>query len=137
MFLTHSTHPDNSSTSDLSYAPLAQSLGVVVTQDILETEALYPSLTAIVSMRLHAAILAVDYEIPFYAISYGRKTRAVLEELELSFIQDAESFHHGRFFADFERLLESRTDAVLAIRAKSATMRHNITQTLTRVFSHF
>ena len=88
-------------------------------------------------MRLHAAILAVDYEIPFYAISYGRKTRAILEELELSYIQDAETFHLGRFFADFEHLVEVRADAVLAIRAKSTIIRTNISHTLDRVFSHF
>ena len=88
-------------------------------------------------MRLHAAILAVDYGIPFYAISYGRKTRAILEELELSYIQNANTFHLGRFFADFERLIAARVDAVLAIQAKSPIIRTNISHTLDRVFSHF
>lgn len=54
-----------------------------------ETLDLYPSLDFVISMRLHANILSVVHGTSFYSISYGNKTRALLQELELSFIQDA------------------------------------------------
>ena len=88
-------------------------------------------------MRLHASILAVCYNIPFYAISYGIKTRSLLEDLGLSFIQDANAFHLGRFFADFESLMEAHDVAVLAIKDKSVTIRADILSRLNRVFSHY
>jgi polysaccharide pyruvyl transferase WcaK-like protein len=137
VLLTHSLHPDSADTNDLSLSPLAADLGVAICETLEETVALYPTLQGIVSMRLHASILAVCYNIPFYAISYGVKTRAILEELGLSFIQDAESFHLGRFFADFESLMGVHSEAVLAIRDKSATIRVDILSRLNRAFSHY
>jgi polysaccharide pyruvyl transferase WcaK-like protein len=137
VLLTHSLHPDAWETNDFSLAPLAEELGVPICETLDETIALYPTLYAVVSMRLHASILCVCYGIPFYAISYGRKTRSILEELGLSYIQDAQSFHLGRFFADFESLMEAHERAVLAIKEKSGTIRINILSRLDRVFSHY
>jgi polysaccharide pyruvyl transferase WcaK-like protein len=137
VLLTHSLHPDATETNDLSLSPLAADLGVAICQTLEETIALYPTLQGIVSMRLHASILAVCYAIPFYAISYGVKTRSILEELGLSYIQDSKSFHLGRFFADFESLMAAHDVAVLAIRDKSDTIRTDSISRLNRAFSHF
>ncbi len=99
-----------------------------------ETLDLYPTLDFVISMRLHANILSVVHGIPFYALSYGNKTRSLLQELELSFIQDAKYFLFSTFRTQFWELIEAREDAEFAITAKSDILRTEISTSLESLF---
>jgi polysaccharide pyruvyl transferase WcaK-like protein len=53
------------------------------TQTIEQTLSVYPSLYAVVGMRLHAGILACVHEIPYLPISYGPKTNDLISMLDV------------------------------------------------------
>lgn len=52
------------------------------TKTIEQTLEIYPSLYAVIGMRLHAGILACVQEIPYIPISYGPKTDELIDMLE-------------------------------------------------------
>jgi len=135
IFLSHSFHPKNTLCNDFEmYRADAERFHVAITSNMQETLNLYPTLDFVISMRLHANILSVVHGIPFYAISYGNKTRAILQELELSFIQDAKQFQFSTFRTQFWQLIEAQQDAEFAINAKSDTMRTDISTSLQSLF---
>lgn len=138
IFLSHSLHPTNILCNDLEmFREMAERLHVAITSTMEETMELYPTLDFVISMRLHASILSVIYGIPFYSISYGNKTRSILQSLELSFIHDAKTFLFSVFRTQFWLLVEARTDAEFAIAEKSDTMRKDINSSLEKLFYGF
>jgi polysaccharide pyruvyl transferase WcaK-like protein len=135
IFLSHSIHTSNPLCNDVgAFEPLARSLHVAITHSLEETLSVYPTLDAMISMRLHASILSVVEGIPFYALSYGQKTRSILQALELSFIQDARSFNLPIFKTQLEELLDAKDMAEFAIRSKSATIKEQIHKELDILF---
>lgn len=135
IFLSHSFHPRNTLCNDYEmYRVDAERFHVAITANMQETLDLYPTLDFVISMRLHANILSVVHGIPFYALSYGNKTRSILQELELSFIQDAKQFQFSTFRTQFWQLIEAQEDAEFAINAKSDTMRVDISTSLQTLF---
>ncbi len=135
IFLSHSFHPTNILSHDQEiFQSSAERFHIAITKTMRETLDLYPTLDFVVGMRLHANILSVVHGIPFYSISYGNKTRAILQELELSFIQDAKNFQFSTFRTQFWQLIEAQEDAEFAIKAKSDTIRSEITNSLESFF---
>ncbi len=138
ILLSHSLHPTNPLCNDfLAFQSIAESMHIAITYTMDETLELYPTLDAVISMRLHASILSVVHGIPFYAISYGQKTRAILQSLELSFIQDAKTFNLALFKTQLEDLLMARETAEFAIRSKSTTIKAEILTKLDQLFYGF
>lgn len=135
IFLSHSFHPTNILNNDQEvFQSSSERFHVAITKSMRETLDLYPTLDFVIGMRLHANILSVVHGIPFYSISYGNKTRAMLQELELSFIQDAKSFLFTTFRTQFWQLIEAEQDAEFAISAKYDTIRTEITNSLELLF---
>lgn len=135
IFLSHSFHPTNILSNDQEiFQADAERFHVAITKNMRETLDLYPTLDFVIGMRLHANILSIVHGIPFYSISYGNKTRAILQELELSFIQDAKNFLFSTFRTQFWQLIEAERDAEFAINAKYDTIRTEITTSLETFF---
>lgn len=135
IFLSQSFHPTNAACNDFeAFRADAERFRVAITRNMRETLDRYPTLDFVIGMRLHANILAVTHGIPFYTVSYGNKTRAILRELELSFIQDARHFRFSTFRTQFRQLMESREGAEFAIGAKSDILRTDISNTLESFF---
>jgi polysaccharide pyruvyl transferase WcaK-like protein len=135
IFLSQSFHPTNVLCNDFEeFRSHAERFHMAITQNMQETLDLYPTLDFVIGMRLHANILAVAHGIPFYTISYGNKTRAILQDLELSFIQDARNFQFSAFRTQFWQLMESQEDAEFAIGAKSDILRSDISISLDSFF---
>jgi len=135
IFLSHSFHPTNILCHDQEvFQSDADRFHVASTKTMQETLDLYPTLDFVISMRLHANILSVVHGIPFYSISYGNKTRVLLQELELSFIQDAKHFQFSLFRTQFWQLIEAEEDAEFAIKTKYDTIQKEITTSLESLF---
>ncbi len=135
IFLSHSFHPTHILCNDYEiFRSDADRFHIAITKNMQETLDLYPTLDFVISMRLHANILSVVHGIPFYALSYGNKTRSLLQELELSFIQDAKYFLFSTFRTQFWELIEAREDAEFAITAKSDILRTEISTSLESLF---
>lgn len=80
IFLSHSLHPD-SSHNDAIF--IQKTFGNVhhITQTISETHRAYKNLDLVISMRLHASILAAQNGLPILMLSYGPKTEALADIL--------------------------------------------------------
>ncbi|MDD2745804.1 MAG: polysaccharide pyruvyl transferase family protein [Candidatus Gracilibacteria bacterium] len=135
IFLSHSFHPTNILCNDDEvFEADAERFHVASTKTMQETLDIYPTLDFVISMRLHANILSVVHGVPFYSISYGNKTRVLLQELELSFIQDAKQFQFSLFRTQFWQLIEAEGEAEFAIKAKYDTIREEISTSLESLF---
>lgn len=84
--LPHSLHPDDTDAHDGYYLQKFLFPGVKITQTIEQTLATYPLCDIIVWMRLHSIILASVMNISLIAISYSAKTKAILTEINQSFM---------------------------------------------------
>lgn len=78
--------------------------GVKITQTIEQTLAAYPLCDVIIGMRLHSIILASVMKIPLLAISYSAKTKAMLTEMNQSFL-DSEEVTHDTIISKLEKLI--------------------------------
>jgi polysaccharide pyruvyl transferase WcaK-like protein len=65
--------------------------------------ATYPECDVIIGMRLHSSILALAMHIPLVAISYSTKTRAILTEMNQSFL-DAHEVTSEMLISQIEKL---------------------------------
>jgi len=84
--LPHSLHPDDTQSHDGYYLQKFLFPGVKIAQTIEQTLAAYALCDIIIGMRLHSIILASVMKIPLLAISYSKKTWAVLTEIGQPFI---------------------------------------------------
>ncbi len=124
IFLSHSLHPNGSITNDyLSFQDLANRLSVHITCSIEETFTFYREIDYLVSMRLHATILAHVYTIPFLALSYAQKTRWFLEKTEHSFVLEAWNFNIEHFRKHFIQLVSLSKEQRFALTTKYDTIK--------------
>lgn len=82
LLLPHSLHPTDESSHDGYYLQNFLLPGVETTQSIEQTLEGYKKCHIILAMRLHSIILAIDHHIPFFGISYGKKTDVLLWEIK-------------------------------------------------------
>lgn len=135
VFLTHSFHPTNALTNDaVSFARIADELQVHTTQTMDETFALYRDLTFVISMRLHASILSVVAGIPFYAISYAKKTDEILRDVGTSYVQRASTFDPEIFKTQFRELIQTRETQQFALIHKYDTIKANTLESYNFLF---
>ena len=82
VLLPHSFHKTDADADDFTFLqPFAQKTGAEICGDMQSVLAEYAKLDFVIAMRLHSAILSVVHHIPFVAISYSKKTDAVLDGL--------------------------------------------------------
>lgn len=75
ILLNHSFHRENLGTNDSYFLKdLEEKYQLHSTKSIKETLECYKELEMVIGMRLHSLILATVHAIPFFALSYGKKT---------------------------------------------------------------
>lgn len=86
LLLPHSLHPTDEQAHDGYYLQKFLFPGVRITQSIEQTLAAYPTCDAVIGMRLHSIILSLVYDMPLVALSYGKKTQALLEQNTIEYL---------------------------------------------------
>lgn len=108
IFMSHSLHASNILCNDCrSFLEIATELQVHITSSIEETFSFYPTLSGIIGMRLHANILAHQFGIPSFALSYGKKTEYILQPINSPYfpVKKGCSFE---YFKELETFLSSK-----------------------------
>ncbi len=135
VFLTHSFHPSLGITNDAaSFAAIAEKLSVHTTDSMDETFEMYKHLQFVISMRLHASILSVVSHVPFYAISYAKKTDEILADVGASYVQRANTFDFEIFKKQFAELIASREAQQFALVGKYDTIKANTIESYNLLF---
>ena len=99
-----------------------------------ETLAAYKELEFVVGMRLHSLVLSVVHAIPFFAISYSKKTDELMRSLHYDFTLSAHTFSLEYFKARFITLEASKKEVQFALEAKNDTIKNAIRHTLKNIF---
>lgn len=94
-----------------------------ITNSIEQTLKLYPTLYAVIGMRLHAGILAVTHGLPFIMISYGPKTD---EFVNLIDIKGYSLAPHELSFDTFQKLWQELEKHYDFLKANSIERRETI-----------
>lgn len=74
IFLVHTSEGSESQNDAIYIRNLMKGKTFNITGSIEQTLKVYPTLHAVIAMRLHAGILSVVHGLPFIMISYGPKT---------------------------------------------------------------
>lgn len=137
VLICHSAHPDDPSCDDRAFLlPIARKYGLSIAQSNEEALASYAFLDFVVAMRLHSAILAVRYGVPFLALSYSNKTDELLARLRWPHALAAKSFDLPSFMRAFERLEGAHGAALLDLEAQSRRMASSFENVFPTLFSH-
>ncbi|MDQ1343365.1 MAG: pyruv trans protein [Patescibacteria group bacterium] len=106
LFLNHSFHPGNPETDDREFvARLAEEEGMASTDSLSASLDAYRSLDAVIAMRLHAGVLSFVNGIPFFLLSYSKKTDAFAERVGSPWILAASEFDETAFSEAFDRFI--------------------------------
>jgi polysaccharide pyruvyl transferase WcaK-like protein len=82
IFISHSLHETDIWSNDYeSYKSMAQKYDLRITKTLEESLEVYSEISGIISMRLHANILAIQMNLPFFPISYSKKTEFILKDI--------------------------------------------------------
>lgn len=97
------------------------------TGTIQNTLKVYPTLHAVIGMRFHAAVLACVHHIPFFLLSYGPKTEALIKLLEVEeFIMRPDQINMERITKMWERLEEHYDRRCIFMAEKHAFIRREL-----------
>jgi polysaccharide pyruvyl transferase WcaK-like protein len=81
IFISHSLHETDILSNDYeSYKSMAQKYDLRITKTLEESLEVYSEISGIISMRLHANILAIQMNLPFFPISQRKKTESILKD---------------------------------------------------------
>lgn len=107
LFLNQSFHPGNKETDDRAYlAELSAELRVPSTATLAESLAAYSDVSVVVAMRLHAGVIAFDYGIPAFMLSYSKKTDAFAEKAGIPFVMPSKEFDPSVFDVEFKKFVK-------------------------------
>jgi polysaccharide pyruvyl transferase WcaK-like protein len=127
VLLNHSFHPGNQSTNDdLFLSSLKDKYQLRATQTIQETLETYKELEFIIGMRLHSLILSFVHAIPFFALSYGKKTDAFIREINYEYSLAASIFEIEIFKKRFLELEKEKNEQKFALSRKNDTIKREI-----------
>lgn len=98
-----------------------------------ETLKTYGELEMVIGMRLHSLILSFVHAIPFFAISYGKKTDEFLRGINYEYSLAARNFDMEVFKKRFTELEKTKNDQKFALSAKNDTIKREINLT-THIF---
>lgn len=138
VFLNHSFHPGNPETDDRAFVSnLAKEEGVRSLDSMDETMHAYRSLGAVVAMRLHAGVLSFINGIPFFLLSYSKKTDAFAERVGSEWIMPSGTFDEKRFseaFARFAREVSAHSGPFFALSEKCGKIREEARNSYDEIF---
>lgn len=127
ILLNHSFHPENSSANDDTFLTnLKEKYQLHSTQNIEETLESYKELEAVIGMRLHSLILSFVHAIPFFAISYGKKTDEFIRGINYEYSLAARVFDIEVFKKRFLELEKEKNEQKFALSAKNDTIKREI-----------
>lgn len=135
ILLNHSFHaidPHNNDSVFLSSLRSKYSLHETAT--IEETLEAYKELEFVIGMRLHSLILSFVHTIPFFAISYEKKTDEFIRSIGYDFILAARTFDIEVFKTQFSELRAHKQDAIFALERKNDTIKTQLANTLNTLF---
>ncbi len=134
VLLNHSFHPGNQTTNDDAFlASLRDKYQLHSTANIQETLESYKELEFVVGMRLHSLILAFVHAIPFFALSYGKKTDEFIRGINYEYSLAARVFDIEIFKKRFLELEREKNEQKLALSTKNDTIKREI-QLITNTF---
>lgn len=127
VFLNHSFHPGNPETDDRAYlTKLAKEEGVNSTRSLDESLDAYKYLGAVIAMRLHAGVLSFVNGIPFFMLSYSKKTDAFVERTGSPWSMPSSEFDSEAFsvrFSEFAASLSEVPPPFFALTEKCAKIK--------------
>ncbi len=135
VLLNHSLHKDNlSANDDIFLAGLQEKYSLSSTRDIRETLEVYKELEFVVGMRLHSLILSFVHAIPFFAISYGKKTDEFIRGINYEYALAARIFDIEVFKKQFLELEKEKNEQKFALSTKNDTIKREILITTNNFF---
>lgn len=127
VLLNHSFHPGNpSANDDIFLKDLKEKYQLHSTISIEETLETYKELEAVIGMRLHSLILSFVHAIPFFAISYGKKTDEFIREINYGYSLAARAFDIEAFKKRFMELEQEKNEQKFALSTKNDTIKREI-----------
>ena len=107
VFLNQSFHPRSPETNDHVFLePLARELSIRSSASLSETLSWYSGLSAVVAMRLHAGVLSFVNGIPFYLLSYSKKTDEFAKRVRTKWVAPASEFDPDAFRGHFREFVD-------------------------------
>lgn len=135
ILLNHSFHPGNPSTNDDTFLKdLKEKYQLRSTENIEETLETYKELEFVIGMRLHSLILSLVHAIPFFAISYGKKTDEFIRSIHYEYSLAARIFDIEVFKKRFMELEKEKNEQKFALSAKNDTIKREISITTNNFF---
>lgn len=111
VFLNHSFHPGNPETDDRAYlSDLAKREGVLSTSSLDASLDAYKYLGAVIAMRLHAGVLSFVNGIPFFMLSYSKKTDEFTKRAGCEWIMKTGDFNEAAFDEAFGKFVARLND---------------------------
>ena len=136
VLLNHSFHKDDLSVNDSAFlSSLEEKYQLHSTKNIKETLEIYKELEFVVGMRLHSLILSLVHAIPFFAISYGKKTDEFVRSLNYEYSLAARMFDIEIFKKQFMKLEEEKNEQKFALSAKNDILKREIYFTINNFFN--
>ena len=136
VFLNHSFHRENMEVDDSEFVrTLSEEYGIASTKSIEESYALYEELDFIIAMRLHAGVIAAKNSIPFFLLSYSKKTDEFARRLGHEYTFSAKTFDFGLFVNRFDAMLDHAEDESFALEKKCDILEEN-TRISYKIFFH-
>ena len=135
ILLNHSFHPDNRVSDDADFLKqLADKYSLTSTRSIEETLETYKELSMVVGMRLHSLILSFVHAIPFFVISYGKKTDEFIRSINYEYSLAARTFDIEVFKTQFLKLEGDKKAVEFALQAKNDTIKKEYSSILKKTF---
>lgn len=135
VLLNHSFHPENPSVNDdVFLSNLKGKYQLRSTANIQETLDIYKELEFVIGMRLHSLILSLVHAIPFFAISYGKKTDEFIRSINYEYSLAARVFDIEVFKKQFTNLEKEKNEQKFALSAKNDTIKREIYITTNNFF---
>lgn len=127
ILLNHSFHPSNpSANDDIFLRDLQEKYSLHSTKDMRETLEVYKELEFVIGMRLHSLILSFVHAIPFFAISYGKKTDEFIRGINYDYSLAARVFDIEIFKKQFLELEKEKNEQKFALSTKNDTIKREI-----------
>ena len=136
ILLNHSFHPNNLSVNDdVFLAKLREKYQLRSTKNIRETLEIYKELETVIGMRLHSLILSFVHAIPFFALSYGKKTDEFVRSIGYEYCLATRSFDIEVFKKRFMELEKEKNEQKFALSTKNDTIKKEIFLTTNAFFN--
>ncbi|HBB27090.1 TPA: hypothetical protein DCZ36_01160 [Candidatus Gracilibacteria bacterium] len=135
ILINHSFHRENPITNDDVFLEnIREKYQLHSTQNLRETLETYKELEFVIGMRLHSLILSLVHAIPFFAISYGKKTDEFIRSINYEYSLAARVFDIEVFKKQFMNLEKEKNEQKFALSTKNDTIKREIYITTNNFF---